>query len=202
MQPIFVPLPEPIQQLAETLSTVPTLSRIVLTGFMGCGKSTLGRKLAHALGFQFLDTDAVIEHQRRMKIPDIFALEGEKAFRAYERDVLQDCMTLEHYVIATGGGALINQENLDLVLDEALVIYLEVDENDLLERILFSPKDRPLMDVSDPKVVFDTMLDARRPFYEQAHVHVNTRNLKPQDALIAIIEALDIYVHKFLPSLK
>jgi shikimate kinase len=179
----------------------PALSRLILTGFMGCGKSTLGRKLADKLRYTFVDLDSMIEKQQHKKIVDIFQQDGEAAFREYERQALQQCMTLERHVIATGGGALVRQDNLDLALDGGIVVYIEIQPEDLLERILFSPKDRPLMDVPDPEAVFTRLFEQRKPFYEQAQVHVDTARLKPDEAVQAILTSLDKYVRYFLPVL-
>jgi shikimate kinase len=193
---------EATQQLAQNLAEHPAMTRIVITGFMGCGKSTIGRKLSQAMGFGFVDTDTMIEQRRGKKCGDIIHEEGEPAFRRYERDALEKAITLERTIIATGGGALVRQDNLDLALDEAIVVYLDVETDDLLERILFSPKDRPLIDVPDPKPVVEEMLDKRLPYYEQAQVHVDATNLSANETLTAILGALDRYVRYFLPMLE
>jgi shikimate kinase len=91
---------------------------------------------------------------------------------------------------------------LDLALDNAIVIYIEMDENDLLERVMFSPKERPLINVKDPSTVVKRLYAERTPFYEQAQVHVQTGDLKPQEALEAVIESLYNYVTYFLPSVS
>jgi shikimate kinase len=83
-----------------------------------------------------------------------------------------------------------------------VVIYIQIDPDDLLERILFSPKDRPLMDVPNPHQVLDEMFKARAPFYEQAQVHVNTMGLKPSQATDAVLKGLHNYVTYFLPNLN
>lgn len=188
-------------EFCETLARHPALTRLVLTGFMGCGKTTLGRKLAERLNFNFVDLDALIEKNQKKRITDIFASEGEAAFRQYERNELHNVLKWEHYVIATGGGALVCQENLNHALDNSVVVYIQMDTHDLLERILFSPKERPLMDVPNPQQVIETMFVARSPFYEQAQVHVNTLGLKPSLATEEVLKSLHNYVTRFLPNL-
>jgi shikimate kinase len=189
-------------EYCENLAQHPALTRLVLTGFMGCGKSTLGRKLAERLHFNFIDLDTFVENKQKKRIADIFTQEGEAAFRAYEQDALNTVLGWQHYVIATGGGALVQQDNLNAALDASVVIYLQIDTEDLLERILFSPKERPLMDVPDPQQVLDAMFNVRAPFYEQAQVHVNTMGLKPDEATEAVLKGLHNYVTYFLPNLN
>ena len=202
MQDAPLSLPEKTRQHLDVLETHPALTRLVLTGFMGCGKSTLGRKLASALHFRFIDTDHAIEHFYHKKIARIFQEDGEAVFRQYEKDCLAHCLSQDRTVIATGGGALVRQDNLDFALDHAIVIYIEVDEADLLERILFSPKERPLINVKNPDAMVKGLYAERLPFYEQAQVHVQTGGLKPQEALEAVIEGLYNYVTYFLPSVS
>ena len=167
--------------------------RLVLTGFMGCGKSTLGRKLAQTLGLPFLDTDKQIEKETHQRIPDIFSLYGEDHFRAVERQVLEVCLEHPQAVIATGGGALVEQANLDLALQTGWVIYIDMPPEQLLERVLFSPKDRPLIDVPNPEDVFFQRFEERLPFYQQAHVSVKTLGLRPEQAVDALLRELLAY---------
>jgi shikimate kinase len=164
--------------------------RLVLTGFMGCGKSTLGRKLAQTLSLPFLDTDKQIEKETHQRIPDIFSLYGEDHFRAVESQVLELCLNQPQVVIATGGGALVDQTNLDLALKAGWVIYIDMPPDQLLERVLFSPKDRPLINVPNPEDVFFQRFEERLPFYQQAHVRVETAGLRPEQAVDALLKNL------------
>ena len=167
--------------------------RVVLTGFMGCGKSTLGRKLAQTLGLPFLDTDKQIEKETHQRIPDIFTLYGEEHFREVERQVLELCLNQPQAVIATGGGALVDQANLDLALKAGWVIYIDMPPEQLLERVLFSPKDRPLIDVPNPEDVFFQRFEERLPFYQQAHISVDTVGLRPEQAVDVLLRGLLAY---------
>jgi len=168
--------------------------KLILTGFMGCGKSTLGRKLAQTLGITFIDTDKQIEKDTHQKIPDIFSLYGEAHFRTIERQVLTGCLQQPNCVIATGGGALVEQTNLDLALTAGWVIYIDMPPEQLLERVLFSPKDRPLIDVPNPEEVFYQRFEERLPFYQQSHVTVQTANMKPEQAVEQVLLALDAFL--------
>jgi shikimate kinase len=167
--------------------------RLILTGFMGCGKSTLGRKLAHTLGLPFLDTDKQIEKETHQRIPDIFSLYGEDHFREVERQVLELCLQQPQAVIATGGGALVDQANLELALTAGWVIYIDMPAEQLLERVLFSPKDRPLIDVPNPEDVFFQRFEERLPFYKQAHLSVETAGLRPEQAVDLVLQELLTY---------
>lgn len=168
-------------------------ARLILTGFMGCGKSTLGRKLAQTLGLPFLDTDKQIEKETHQRIPDIFSLYGEEHFREVERQVLELCLQQPQAVVATGGGALVEQTNLDLALQAGWVIYIDMPPEQLLERVLFSPKDRPLIDVPNPEDVFFQRFEERLPFYQQAHVSVETVGLRPEQAVDVLLRGLLAY---------
>jgi shikimate kinase len=168
--------------------------KLILTGFMGCGKSTLGRKLAQTLGVAFLDTDKQIEKETHQKIPDIFSLYGEAHFRTIEHQVLAGCLEQPQCVVATGGGALVEQTNLNLALQAGWVIYIDMPPEQLLERVLFSPKDRPLIDVPNPEEVFYQRFEERLPFYQQSHITVQTANMKPEQAVEQVLLAL----HSFL----
>jgi shikimate kinase len=160
---------------------------------MGCGKSTLGRKLAQTLGLPFLDTDKQIEKETHQRIPDIFSLYGEEHFREVERQVLELCLNQPQVVIATGGGALVDQANLDLALKAGWVIYIDMPPEQLLERVLFSPKDRPLIDVPNPEDVFFQRFEERLPFYQQAHISVDTAGLRPEQAVDVLLRGLLAY---------
>jgi shikimate kinase len=165
-------------------------NRITLTGFMGCGKTTLGKRLAKRLNYTFIDTDAWIENTSGKTISEIFASEGEVQFRQLEQQALQHALTLEQCVIATGGGALVREPNLAWALAGSTVVYIELPLEELLERVLFSPKDRPLIDVRHPEVVVSELFEQRLPFYQQAQVHLNTYRLAPQESVEKLLTLL------------
>ena len=154
--------------------TKPRLIRnLALIGFMGTGKSTIGHIVADELKFKFLDTDHLIESRTGKAISQIFADNGEQAFRELERDVINEIATVEKTVIACGGGLAANQENLDSLRTHALVVCLWLSPEKIWERVRHQSH-RPLLQDKNPLEKIRALLAAREPFYRQADVLVNT----------------------------
>jgi shikimate kinase len=148
-------------------------SNIALIGFMGTGKTSVGRVVADALGFEFLDTDELIQSRTGRTIADIFAKEGEPAFRALERQVVQELSTQAKTVISTGGGLPTNAENLAALKSFALVVCLWASPEKIWERVRHQSH-RPLLHDADPQQKIRDLLAVRAPFYREADVLVNT----------------------------
>jgi len=146
---------------------------LALIGFMGTGKTSVGRLVADQLGFEFLDTDELIQVRTGRTIADIFAKEGEPAFRQLERQVVQELSTREKTVIATGGGLPTNAENLAALKSFALVICLWASAEKIWERVR-NQSHRPLLHDAEPQKKIRELLAAREPFYKQADVLINT----------------------------
>ncbi len=145
--------------------------RIYLIGYMGCGKSTLGRKLSEHLGLQFVDMDHYIEERNCKTIPQIFSEEGEVEFRKKERKALEELSEFTDIVIATGGGAPCFFDNIELMNKTGKTIYLNIDPKILADRLLKSKTERPLIKGKsrDELVAFiDDTLKKRNEFYLQA----------------------------------
>ncbi len=138
---------------------------IILVGPMGAGKSTIGRLLAETLGLEFYDTDRQIEARTGANIPWIFDVEGEKGFRAREREVLQQLCEQCRLVIATGGGTVLLPENRKLLRQSGWVFYLNVTVEQQLERTL-KDKNRPLLQTDNPRHVLESLAQERASFYE------------------------------------
>ncbi len=177
-------------------------TRIYLTGFMGCGKSTVGPLLARRLGYTFLDLDALIERQAGRSIPEIFAEGGEPAFRRLERDALRQTATLNAYVIATGGGALVSVDNLSWALRNGRVVYLQVSLDELVRRLAPKATHRPLLQDRHHRPLqgaalrrrIAAMLAHREPWYRQAHHVVATDGLSVKETVEAVLRALRTYL--------
>jgi len=165
-------------------------SRIWLTGYMGAGKSTVGKHLAKHLGWAFMDTDRELMRRYNKTMSQIFADHGEEAFRIAELDLLKEYAARPNWVVSTGGGTLVRQEPLDVALKNGLVVYLKAPVELLFERVIFSPKDRPMIDVPNAEQVFADRFKQREPFYLQSHLSVPTGQGKPQQVVAAIMEAL------------
>ena len=148
-------------------------ANVALIGFMGAGKTSVGRQVAENLGFEFLDTDELIQSRTSRTIADIFAKEGEPAFRALEKQVVQELSTRVKTVISTGGGLPTNPENLAALKAYALVICLWASPEKIWERVRHQSH-RPLLHAADPQKKIRELLAAREPFYKQADVLINT----------------------------
>lgn len=142
-------------------------TNIVLIGFMGSGKTSIGRLIAHRLGFQFVDTDAIIVERAGMQVAEIFARHGEAWFREQESAVLRSLAILNRAVISTGGGVVLRDENRTLLRELGFVAWLTASEDVLLERVSRNKK-RPLLHTPDPRTTVHELLATRRPLYEEA----------------------------------
>lgn len=141
---------------------------LVLIGFMGTGKTTVGRRCARFLGFRFVDTDARIVRRVGTSIPEIFAREGEGVFREMEARAVREVAGYVHVVIATGGGVVLNPENVRLLRASGILIWLKVAPEEILRRCR-DRSTRPLLaDADDPLERIRAMLNQRTPFYEAA----------------------------------
>jgi len=140
---------------------------LVLVGLMGAGKSTVGRRLAQRLGRRFVDADDEIEAAAGMKIPEIFDRYGEEHFRDGERRVLARLLTDQGMVIATGGGAFMNEETRRLIEENGRSIWLRADLDTLVRRCA-KRTDRPLLAGTDPRETLSRLMEVRYPVYAEA----------------------------------
>ena len=146
---------------------------LALIGFMGTGKTSVGRFVAEQLHFDYLDTDELIQSRTGRSITDIFKTDGEPAFRALERQVVNELASRKNTVIATGGGLPTNPANLDSLKTHALVVCLWASPEKIWERVK-NQTHRPLLHDPDPQKKIRDLLAAREQFYKQADVLVNT----------------------------
>lgn len=150
--------------------------RIYLTGFMGSGKTTVGRLLARQLGVPFNDLDKEVEKAAAASIPEIFAREGEAAFRRLERIALEHASRLDLAVVSTGGGTLATDQNMELARASGTVVYLRATIPTIIGRIATRANDRPLMaSVSQAELPghLEGLLSQRRRYYERADLVVD-----------------------------
>lgn len=165
---------------------------IYIVGFMGCGKSTVGRLLGERLGWRFVDLDEEIEAQQNMTISQLFETVGEEEFRRLESEALRlrihKVQAGHPMVIALGGGAFTRPENIDVLLNNGIVLWLDT-AYDVLKRRVEGASHRPL--ARDP-VKLKELFETRRPFYAQADYHIE---LKENNSLLAIkqIMALPLF---------
>ena len=149
------------------------IRNLALIGFMGTGKTTVGRLLAESLEYGFVDTDDLIERQVGRPVREIFALEGEARFREYERALVASLPQYDRTIIATGGGLAIDPENLSSLKTHALVVCLWASPERIYERVPHQAH-RPLLDGPDLMTRIRELLAAREPSYRQADVLINT----------------------------
>jgi shikimate kinase len=162
---------------------------IVLVGLMGAGKSTVGRRLAQKLHLPFVDADHEIEEAAGMTIPDIFDRFGEPYFRDGERRVIARLIDGTPKVIATGGGAFLNDGTRSLVLEKAIAVWLDAEPDVLADRVR-RRDNRPLLRGKDPRTTLIELAKIRNPFYAQAPIRVKSV-AAPHDATVnAILKAL------------
>ncbi|MFZ3373259.1 MAG: shikimate kinase, partial [Desulfitobacteriaceae bacterium] len=128
------------------------LQNIILIGFMGTGKSTVGRRLAMALNWEFIDTDLAIERETGITVSDIFRRYGESRFRTEESLVVKKLSSSQHCVISTGGGTVCNAENFEILLESGLVICLAASLETILQRVGGGTADRPLLKRSPTEI--------------------------------------------------
>ncbi len=162
---------------------------LYLVGMMGAGKTTVGNLLAQELGYRFLDTDSLISQAAGKSISEIFATEGEAAFRELETKILSEVSSYKKLTIATGGGIVINRFNWSY-LQHGIVVWLDVPVEVLYSR-LQGDRSRPLLQNSNPLAKLQTILEERRPLYANADVHVTIDSQDtPEQVTMLVLEEI------------
>ncbi len=166
-------------------------TNIALIGFMGTGKSAVGKALAEKLGRQFVEMDSLIEEKAGKPIPDVFEEDGEIAFRELEIEVTREVARGANQAIACGGGVVLNKINIDRLRETSRVVWLVASPRAILERTSRDANQRPLLDVPDPAQRIRELVRYRKPLYERsADITVNTSRLSIDAAADRIIEEL------------
>jgi shikimate kinase len=172
---------------------------LVLIGPMGAGKSSLGRRVAQALGMTFVDLDREIEARAGTEIPTIFACEGEAGFRRREREALADVLTRDGCVIASGGGAVLDSHSRALMRDRGFMVSLQIDVDEQLAR-LANDRSRPLLAGADRAEVLARLAAERAPLYaEIADLEFSPTGMTPADAAGRLAGLLDIHWQRPAP---
>ncbi|WP_138751731.1 shikimate kinase [Paenibacillus sinopodophylli] len=163
------------------------ISKLVLVGFMGTGKSTVSRLLAEELGWKRVDGDEEIEKYENRLISDIFASDGEAAFREIETKVLHQLLVGEDCcVISTGGGAVLRETNRELMLDNGFVVALKASPEQILARVKTDTA-RPLLQ-GDAEERVHLLLEQRKHAYDFAHLSIDTTSMTAEEVVAAIME--------------
>lgn len=158
---------------------------------MGAGKTSVGRYVAEQLGFEFVDTDALIESRTGKTITQIFATEGEAHFRSLEHSVVEQLTARDQVVISTGGGLPTNQANLDSLKTHALVVCLWASADRIWERVK-NQSHRPLLQTENPQERIKEMLKTRAPFYRQADVLLHTDNRSQRQVCQQVLQQFQL----------
>lgn len=163
------------------------VGNIFLVGLMGAGKTTVGRLLAKHFNMQFFDTDYEIEQRTGVKIPTIFEVEGEDGFRKREMAVIEELTKFQGIVLATGGGAVLLQENRENLKKNGTVIYLRASVQELWRRTR-NDKSRPLLQTDDPRAKLERLFEERNPLYNAVASVVIETGGQPVAVLVQHLE--------------
>ena len=170
------------------------MRNVVLVGFMGTGKTSVGQKLAERLQIPLIDTDDIIGEDSGMDIPDIFARYGEARFRDLESAAVRKAANLENYVISTGGGVVLRESNLEMLKRNGVVFCLTATPEEIWRRV-GGETHRPLLQASNPLGKIEQMLIERRPFYARADHDISTTGLSIEAVTDKIVEVFQQSLH-------
>jgi len=176
--------------------------KIVLTGFMGTGKTSVGKELSRKLGYQFIDTDVLIESREGKPVSLIFKENGEDYFRKLEQAVVREVSLMNNIVIATGGGVIKNRNNVENLGRRGIVIWLKADPGIILKRVMLEGGKRPLLEVEEPLKEINKLLTERKPLYTQADASVDTNYITPEETAEEILEMLALDARLVTVDLK
>jgi shikimate kinase len=159
---------------------------LVLVGFMGSGKSSVGRILSSLTGFALVDTDTLVAQEAGQSIPEIFRRHGEERFRELETKVLQSLVGRIGLIVATGGGVVTIEENRKILTEIGTVVWLDASPEQLYQRVKHSK--RPLLQTDDPRRTVEELYRAREPLYRQvAAIHIDSGSLTHRQTAEAVL---------------
>lgn len=186
------------QVLKSTKAKIPTAGdivqeNIILIGFMGTGKSTIGHALSKSLGYPHLDSDDLIIARTGKSIPQIFSEHGEAFFRDLETETISELREKSHHIISTGGGIIGRPENRDRLRTLGYVVWLRASPREILHRTSRN-KNRPLLQTDNPLATISNLLDQRLPLYQTtAHLELDTEGLDSSEMTAGIIDSARYY---------
>lgn len=165
--------------------------RLILIGFMGSGKSTVGRRIAALLGWDFVDFDDAIERRTGRSVPEIFRRDGEAAFRSLEAELTEELAHRTHVVLAPGGGWITQPELLELFGGDTLVVWLRVSPAEAVRRAEHDEARRPLLAGPDPLHTARRLMRQREPLYRMADMVVDVDALSPDEIAASVVDRID-----------
>jgi len=166
------------------------MQNIYLVGFMGTGKTVIGKELSRQKKMHFVDLDELIEAREKRDILEIFAKDGEAYFRKMERQLLSEISHKENYVVSCGGGIVIDPENIRIMKASGTMICLSASADVILERTQ-KFRHRPLLNVANPKEKITSLLAARAPYYGQADKTINTSHISVKEVVKEAMDYID-----------
>ncbi|OQB11027.1 MAG: Shikimate kinase [Candidatus Omnitrophica bacterium ADurb.Bin205] len=166
------------------------MSNIYLVGFMGTGKSAVGRELAKKKKWRFVDLDELIELREGRCIADIFSKKGEPYFRRLEKKILAEVAGEDKFIVSCGGGVVTSEDNIKMMKKTGLIVCLKATPGVILRRTKQLAGCRPLLNVNNPKERIEFLLKLRAPYYAKAHKSINTSRLSVSQVAAGIIKLL------------
>lgn len=166
------------------------LSRpITMIGMMGTGKTHMGKLLAKKLAWPFFDSDHLVEEKAGCSVAEIFELWGEEKFRESEARTIQGLTSMKRCVIATGGGAIMNEETAEAIFKHSYAVWVQADIDTILKRVSKN-KNRPLLACENPKDVLQKLMEKRQDIYAKAHFTIDSSSVNDEDAALALLEEI------------
>ena len=184
-----------LRSQAEEIKALLNQRPVVLVGLMGAGKSTIGKKMAAMLDLPFFDLDTEIENVSRMSVTELFASYGEPEFRDLERRVMQRLLEGGSMILATGGGAFMNEQTRENIAEAGISLWLNAELDVLMERVL-RRHDRPLLKNDDPRAVMQKLMTERYPVYATADLSIMSRDEKREVIAQEVITLLLNHLRK------
>ncbi len=179
-----------------------TMKRIYLIGYMGVGKTTIGKKLAEYLGLSFIDLDKYIESKFRKSIPDLFESKGEDAFRKIEHNAIIDVSEFENIIISTGGGTPCFHNNMEIMNQTGVTVYIYADPHELAARLGASKNVRPIIVGKSKEELVPFIIDhlsEREQFYSQAQITYKTDSLITREEVFLTVEGIANEINNYQP---
>jgi len=173
---------------------------IVMIGLMGAGKSRIGREISIKTGFPFVDADTEISEAAGCSISDIFEMYGEPAFRDLEERVITRLMQGPPQIIATGGGAFMNEKIRNIIIENGVSVWLKADLDTLVERT-GRRGGRPILEKGNPRVILQELMEIRYPVYEQADIIIESRDVPIEQTVCETIDAITVHLDA-LPDIQ
>ncbi len=171
------------------------MAKFFLIGYMGSGKTTAGKKLATKLGYDFIDLDNFIETEYQQTIPEIFSTKGEKEFRAMEHNALKKLIEKDNLIIACGGGTPCYYNNIELMNNNGITVYLKMSVDSLVNRLLNATEKRPLIankTEAELRAFVNRQLEKREDIYHQAQYIVKGKDLNVDELVLFMKEKVDV----------